>query len=323
MVGLTSAKNTCRNVISDNLNVRTDEVEKDDLPGRVRVMKDTAGWKCPRCCIQIQHRQNIARHQALNCEIEKVQNIDKDKNPCSKQKEYNCDLCDVKYKVKTTLTAHMKSCHLEQYCYQNGQSLFKCPVCAFISSAERFLKQHMVRFHMDKGSFTCKFCDKKYRNNDSLRVHIKKSHIPEKKAEGHEDQSTVAEPAVLCRSNSSTIGSNHNGNHGNILTGSNIYGSNSKENNIYGSNINANTKNKNYERFNELMRNLESSEVNNQSGGGLMSMGSSEDEIDFTYEIPGGCVPDWLGIGGISDVRINCSETDNIIEEGGKNYINL
>ena len=314
-----SKRDVPRGALGAHIDTPQHNAEEGDVHNEVKVVKDNAVWECSRCFIIIKHRQNIARHQAMSCEAAKVPKIHP--TACPRKKVYKCEHCDVKYNLKTSLTAHMKTCHLEQYCLQNGQSLFKCPVCDFISNAERFLKQHVVRYHMDKGSFTCEFCEHQYSNKDSLRVHIKKSHLlPEKNPAG---RSVSAEPGLPLLDIQQQIGSIH----GNISISSYKDKNTSNKCNNGSSSSNNNNiimnKNKNYKRFNELMRKLEFGEERKQTEGGLTVQKSSDDDQDFVYEIPGGCVPDWLGSGDHSGDMSYHSEPVKIVQEGGKNYFNL
>ena len=67
----------------------------------------------------------------------------------------------------------MKRNHVEQYCLQYENTLFKCSACDFQTVGEKYLKTHVKKFHMDKGNFCCDICDRRYSNKDSLRVHMK------------------------------------------------------------------------------------------------------------------------------------------------------
>jgi hypothetical protein len=131
-------------------------------------------WICPICSVHIRHRQNIARHQSVNCSAVKVPKLKPAPVP---KPESKCDVCGVIFLCKTNLTAHMKRLHLEFYCQINKHNLFQCSKCDFKCTAERFLKAHIQRFHSEKGSYICDYCDRRYFTKDTLRVHIKRSHI--------------------------------------------------------------------------------------------------------------------------------------------------
>ena len=154
-------------------------VEEKDAAEKEDVEQEVEGnirepWTCPVCSSQVMHRQNIARHQSLNCSAVKVPKA----KPIqiTKPTSYKCEICDVVYRSKTSLTAHMKRLHMEFYCQVNRHSLFQCRICDFKCTASRFLKGHIQRFHTEKGSMACKYCEKRYSTEDSLRVHVKKAH---------------------------------------------------------------------------------------------------------------------------------------------------
>ena len=131
-------------------------------------------WICPICSVHVRHRQNIARHQSVNCSAVKVPKLKPVPVP---KPESRCEICGVIFLCKTSLTAHMKRLHMEFYCQINKHTLFQCSRCDFKCTAERFLKAHVQRFHSEKGSYICDYCDKRYFTKDTLRVHIKRSHV--------------------------------------------------------------------------------------------------------------------------------------------------
>jgi hypothetical protein len=153
-------------------------------------------WKCPVCSKVVRHRQNIARHQNMNCRAVKVYKVKPDQ--VQKQSEFNCDYCEAKYSHQTSLTAHMKRGHLNEYCLRLGQSLFSCSECDFKSSAARYLKAHIIRFHTEKGTFVCEYCEKSYANKDSLKVH-QKSHLSVKEVICHVCGSLCGSDLALLR----------------------------------------------------------------------------------------------------------------------------
>ena len=162
---------TVRDIIDGLLNNIFEKREENEI-GEFAAPANSNVWKCPVCSKEVKHSQNIARHQALHCSVVKATK----QKPVTRVEEYSCDWCEFKYKHKTSLTAHEKRYHLEEYCEKNKQTLFKCTLCDFRCSVEKFLKGHMARFHVKSGSISCEFCHKKYSNKDSLRVHVRKCH---------------------------------------------------------------------------------------------------------------------------------------------------
>ena len=185
--GLIVAKKILKDIVNDIFEAEIDATDTQEQILELEAIeepKKTKGnveaWICPICFAKVKHPQNIARHQSLNCSAVKVLKVNP--KPLPKPTEYKCNFCGAKYSIKTSLTAHMKRVHLEEYCLENKLSLFLCPVCDFKTNAERFLKGHMARYHMEAGSLACEYCDKKYQHKDSLRVHIKKNHLISKES---------------------------------------------------------------------------------------------------------------------------------------------
>ena len=154
----------------DNFEQRVEEESVvPEVKGNMREV-----WICPICSVHVKHRQNIARHQSVNCSAVKVPKL---KPVAVPKPESRCEICGVIFLCKTSLTAHMKRLHMEFYCRINKHTLFQCSRCDFKCTDERFLKAHVQRFHSEKGSYICDYCDKRYFTKDTLRVHIKRSHI--------------------------------------------------------------------------------------------------------------------------------------------------
>ena len=143
-------------------------------------LKGSTVWTCPLCFVQIRQKQNIPRHKNLNCASVKVKKVKSPKQQIPAVFKYKH--CGADYPLKKTLISHYKNFHMEQYCLENKESLFQCSLCDFKTLAEKYLKQHHSKFHMEKGSFSCDNCEKVYFNKDSLRVHVKRSHLIAKPA---------------------------------------------------------------------------------------------------------------------------------------------
>ena len=132
-------------------------------------------WVCPICSTQVRYRQNIARHQSLNCTAVKIPKVKPVAGP--RPSEYRCELCDFCYAGKSSLTAHMKRMHIDYYCQKNQLSLVECTICDFKCTAQRFLKGHIQRYHSEKGVIKCDYCDKQFATKDTLKVHVKRIHV--------------------------------------------------------------------------------------------------------------------------------------------------
>jgi rubredoxin len=66
-------------------------------------------WICPICSVHVKHRQNIARHQSVNCSAVKVPKLKPE--PVSKP-ESRCEICGVIFLCKTSLNStHEEAAH--------------------------------------------------------------------------------------------------------------------------------------------------------------------------------------------------------------------
>ncbi|XP_052745592.1 zinc finger protein 43-like [Bicyclus anynana] len=97
------------------------------------------------------------------------------------EKKYQCDICKKSYGTKNTLREHMRG-HLNDRRY-------KCELCGkgFVHNCT--LRSHMKLIHFKdnvhaKPDFAlCHICDKRFKDEGLLNVHVKKAHLLEKKYE--------------------------------------------------------------------------------------------------------------------------------------------
>jgi len=83
--------------------------------------------------------------------------------------EYNCDLCDKKYKSASSLNSHVKFFH------EGISKSFRCDICDKIFSGLSSFNFHTRSIH-EKITFDCDQCDYKARQNFELVHHIKLKH---------------------------------------------------------------------------------------------------------------------------------------------------
>ena len=166
-----------KDVFEYEIGIEAGETNEDEAV-EVRVGKGNLReiWVCPICSTHVRYRQNIARHQMLNCTAVKIPKVKRVPEPTSS--EYRCELCDFCYACKSSLTAHMKRMHIDYYCQKNQLSLLECIICDFKCTAKRFLKGHIYRYHSEKGSIKCDYCGKHFATKDTLKVHVKRIHTP-------------------------------------------------------------------------------------------------------------------------------------------------
>ena len=109
------------------------------------------------------------------------------------QKKFKCDLCEVRFWTKGTLTSHIKKTHSDKRYYCNmcpasykcntqllhhkmkkhtGEFRFTCDICGAGSAS----KQHLNRHKESHENIRCPVCNKKFALRSSLSLHLKNMH---------------------------------------------------------------------------------------------------------------------------------------------------
>lgn len=93
----------------------------------------------------------------------------------SKPKEFQCDLCQMKFTMLANMQRHRMS-HL-------GVRPFECRICAKKFTRNDHLMEHLVRQHSKQRPYKCPFCIKSYSMKPSLKAHLASDHsgIPKDK----------------------------------------------------------------------------------------------------------------------------------------------
>ena len=96
------------------------------------------------------------------------------KNEMTHEKEVKCDSCNITYKKYSSLLRHNDQIH-------SDNPTFQCSQCSKRCGGKNELEKHM-KTHDTESFFksVCSFCEKKYKSEDSLNNHIKRSHTKEK-----------------------------------------------------------------------------------------------------------------------------------------------
>ncbi|CAL8128367.1 unnamed protein product [Orchesella dallaii] len=156
--------------------------------------RNTKKFRCPQCGIYVfQHsfRSHLLTHMdetekekakiTFTCDICEVKN-------------YECHLCEAKYRNKKSLKYHLVKVHGkhvgEEFTPGEGPSLpqqndgekmeqqseetpWKCDACGIFCSSETLLKRHMDILHRKpKPRVVCQFCGKSYSGHWVLKEHI-------------------------------------------------------------------------------------------------------------------------------------------------------
>ena len=96
------------------------------------------------------------------------------------KKDFYCDFCDQKFTTSRGLQSHVENLHT----FINGKALQKCRNCTFTCEDPFTMQVHKAK-HRQKyfGPFICENCDKKFKNHESLRDHLKKKTCKRSKEE--------------------------------------------------------------------------------------------------------------------------------------------
>lgn len=77
-------------------------------------------------------------------------------------KQYMCEICGKRFSYQTSLRFHK---HAEV------TEVSLCDLCGKSFSSQIDLKLHNERVHAEMERFSCKFCDKRFKNNQHLKIH--------------------------------------------------------------------------------------------------------------------------------------------------------
>ncbi len=88
--------------------------------------------------------------------------------------KFQCKDCEKTYKYKQDLERH-RYVHLDQ----GFVTTFVCLICKSTFKDKRYLKQHEFRVHKIGKRINCDRCDKKFKRNYDLKIHLQ-YHLNEK-----------------------------------------------------------------------------------------------------------------------------------------------
>ena len=87
----------------------------------------------------------------------------------SKEKKFQCDICNIHYKSKNSLSLHLQVSHSKEN--------FICEVCDKEFSNSNSLKMHMNKVHLDLTKSFCNECNQFFKN---IKSHVTQIHLNEK-----------------------------------------------------------------------------------------------------------------------------------------------
>ena len=102
------------------------------------------------------------------------------------QSAYFCVICKLRYKTKSELEKHIKSCH-------GAKAMNKCEECNVVFTEKEELEKHMKSHHKNEINYECNECQLIYKTNSELDNHIRSLHV------GREETKEVEELRFSCQ----------------------------------------------------------------------------------------------------------------------------
>jgi len=157
---------------------------------RLQMHLDPAEWKfpCNLCDKKFPIRGNLVKHlkrhagiKEFDCHICQKKFVNKAElmlhlNTHTNQRLFKCTICDKDYKNREGLRRHMKVVHDQgNWKAPKAEKKYLCPMCPKIFAFGNKLQRHIFT-HTGEKPFECDYCPKKFIDNYSRKVHLKKDH---------------------------------------------------------------------------------------------------------------------------------------------------
>ncbi|XP_065206021.1 oocyte zinc finger protein XlCOF19-like [Planococcus citri] len=121
----------------------------------------------------VQKQHSILKNTTKSCKVcgsavkPPVNSVNEDLKceSCIKLTPFSCRFCDEKFDQNATLKVHLKS--------HRNEKPFECDLCKNHFSNLQHLKRHIEVIHNGQTNYQCKFCQKCFRWDSSLRTHLK------------------------------------------------------------------------------------------------------------------------------------------------------
>ena len=127
------------------------------------ITKDPLWLFCNQCNYSIKTKSSLRRKQGRGNQM-MIVHMEKHKyNSLS----YSCDQCGKEYTTKDTLRRHTNNMHADFI------FTFNCDICDSNFKSPKYLQVHILEDHKKEFNYQCSTCEKKYVNEEKLRMHMR------------------------------------------------------------------------------------------------------------------------------------------------------
>lgn len=114
-------------------------------------------YKCRFCAYQTNSKGDLKLHLYVHDTI----------------KRFECEICGKRFRQKANLQVHLKNLHLAV-----DNKKFACTKCEFRTNYKNSLDKHVNNTHDDVTPVACRLCNSSFKQEQTLKQHIKYKHAP-------------------------------------------------------------------------------------------------------------------------------------------------
>ncbi|CAL4120913.1 unnamed protein product [Meganyctiphanes norvegica] len=106
-------------------------------------------FKCKLCTYSTKHKHSVAVHMRAHHPGEMP---------------FVCQYCDDRFLLASQLKRHLL--------VHTGDKVFKCSHCKFVGSRRHYLRQHLLKMHVNRDGMKCGLCEVKFESEGEIRKHM-------------------------------------------------------------------------------------------------------------------------------------------------------
>lgn len=106
-------------------------------------------YKCKLCIYSTKHKHSVAVHMRAH-------------HPGALP--FPCQICDDRFLLATQLKRHLL--------VHTGDKLYKCSKCRFVGNKRHYLRQHLLKMHVNRDDMKCDLCDTDFESEGEIRKHM-------------------------------------------------------------------------------------------------------------------------------------------------------